>query len=516
MKKTIFLFILFVITACNIKSDNYKLEIIHTSDLHSHLFPFNVYGDCEIDDEICLGGFARITSLMKEKINKNPNVLIFDTGDRFSGTSYYTLTKGRYIIQSIAKMPYTAYTFGNHEFDEGTEEAEKFVQSMPFPAVASNLKFVSSDILKNKVKTSIILSKKGRKIGVIGVVTDEISPLGLQKSNITISDIAQSVQNEVNILKNKGIDIIILLSHIGIDEDIELANNIKDIDIIVGGHSHTLLSNDENVVSAYGNYPIIVENENKTLISATGMGGQYIGNLNVIFDKNGNIIKFSGDTIPVNSEIKNDRIVKDIILSARENLKEILNQKIATTNKDIAFTKDKDFCSQECEVGELITSVLLGAFPNVDAVMLNSGGIRSSFAKGDILYNNLAQVYPYDSKVIIAELTGNEIKNFVQHGISNFLPDERTNAMLQTAGIEYSFSQKTKKIISISMNGKKIEEDKIYRVLTNKYIAEGGDGFPQISNYIEIEESMRDIIRQQFHKIQHIDFIAEKRIKTID
>ena len=65
MKKTIFLFILFVITACNIKSDNYKLEIIHTSDLHSHLFPFNVYGDCEIDDEICLGGFARITSLIK-------------------------------------------------------------------------------------------------------------------------------------------------------------------------------------------------------------------------------------------------------------------------------------------------------------------------------------------------------------------------------------------------------------------------------------------------------------------
>lgn len=514
MKKIIVFFIFFFITACNIKKDNYELEIIHTGDLHSHLFPFNVYGDCKIDDEDCLGGFARITSLMKEKLIENPNILIFDSGDRFSGTPYYSLTKGRYIAQSLAKMPYTAYTFGNHEFDEGTEEVEKFVQSMPFTALASNLKFEDSEVLKNKVKKSIILSKKGRKIGIIGVVTDEISPLGLQKSKIIISDIKESVKQEVEHLKNKGIDIIIVLSHIGIDNDIELAKQVKDIDIIIGGHSHTLLSNDKNISQRYGNYPLVIED--KTLILATGMGGQYVGNLRAVFDKNGVITEFSGDTLSINANIKSDEIIKNVVLSAQDNLKEILNQKIAVTNKSIGFTKGKDFCSQECDVGELITSVLLKAFPNVDAVMLNSGGIRSSFSKGDIVYNNLAQVYPYDSKVIIAELTGHEIKEFIQHGISDFLPNERTNAMLQTAGIEYTFSAKSKKVIAISMDGKNIENEKIYRILTNKYIAEGGDGFPKIKNYIEVDGSMRDIIRQQFYKLQHIDFVAENRIKSVD
>ena len=509
MQKILIVFLFIFLTGCF--NEDYELKIIHTNDLHSHLLPFNDYGDCDINSNECKGGFARIVTFLNNEKDGSENSLIIDAGDRFTGTSFYTLTKSRYLIKTMSRMPYDVIGLGNHEFDDNIEETEKFLQALGVPVVVANTEFIGNSNLSNIIKPSVIIEKNNRKIGVIGLITEDLSPLGI-KDTVKFFPIYEKIHSEIKELQKNGANIIVVISHLGLHEDIKLAQQVEDIDVIVGGHSHSLLSNDENISIKDGKYPLVIND--KTLIVTAGMGGQYVGVLNVKFNKEGKITNFSGDTKAIDSHIANDEITSRIILEALHNLEQILNKPLAESENDYNFSPNKEYCAERCAIGDLITDLLKQAFPLIDIVFINSGAIRQAISKGQVSFTNLAQVYPYDTKAVLIELSGVEIKEYIQHGIKNYSLKERTNELLQVAGLEYEFSTTNKVVTNITINGKPLEENKIYRVLTSLYIAQGGDKYP-VKQYQEVGTSIREAIQQQLLKTSKLINEVKNNVTTI-
>lgn len=257
----------------------HKLTILHTNDTHSRIDPY----PANDPNYPGMGGYARRASLIKKIRQEDPNLLLLDAGDVFQGTPYFNVYGGEPELKLMSKMGYDAVAFGNHEFDNGLDGFKEVLPFAQFPFLAANYDF-SNTILKGKIKDYIILQKGTLKIGIYGLGID---PEGLVSRNLYgetlyLDPVAKAREME-NTLRRKQCDLIICLSHLGYMydsekvSDITIAKQTQHTDIIIGGHTHTLL-----------NPPAIVHNlrDRTVTIGQAGYGGTYIGLMNVFFDIN--------------------------------------------------------------------------------------------------------------------------------------------------------------------------------------------------------------------------------------
>ena len=260
------------------QEDLIKVTILHTNDMHSRIEPFSS-GKFK-----GFGGMAQRSSIIEEIRKKEKNVLLFDAGDIFQGTPYFNYYGGEIEFKLMSEMKYDAATLGNHDFDNGLDGLKKQLKHASFPFLTSNYDFKKT-ILRNKFKSYKVFEKQGVKIGAfgLGIELDGLVPKELYKETKYIDPIL--VANKVSDkLKNKlKCDLVVCLSHLGLEyqsnkvSDIMVAKNTKNIDLIIGGHTHTLLEK-----------PIITPNlENKkVIINQVGWGGINIGKIDFIFKQN--------------------------------------------------------------------------------------------------------------------------------------------------------------------------------------------------------------------------------------
>ncbi len=250
-----------------------KVVILGTNDTHSRIEPLP-----DNDKKYAgMGGVEARAAFIKQVRAENENVLLFDAGDFVQGTPYFNLFHGRVESEAMDMMKYNAGTLGNHEFDYGLDTLKMIIKKLKYPIVNCNYDF-SNTVMKGMIKPYIILKKFGLKIGVVGVGVD---PEGLIQKNRYEGMIFKPVISTVNfyakILKEKErCDFVVCLSHIGYSDDIVLAQESKNIDIIIGGHSHT-----------YMEQPDIRKNLDgkDVLIFQTGKNGAYINKFEVELDK---------------------------------------------------------------------------------------------------------------------------------------------------------------------------------------------------------------------------------------
>ncbi len=518
-KKMSFLFLLFFTYP---SFADYTLNLLHTNDLHAHLMPFKQNGeDCSELNNTCRGGFDKIKAFIDTERKKNPSLILLDAGDRFSGTIFYTMRKSQDIATLMQKMNYDAMALGNHDFDDGLPELIKFTQTVTPPLLASNVIFPSNHPLTKKVLPALVLHRNGKQIGIIGSLAPETKTTSSHAEEISLEEPIDKIRPLIEKLKQQGVNIIILLNHLGFDKDELLAQQLTDIDIIVSGHTHTLLSNssDEN---AQGPYPVIVQNpQNKpVLIVSAGIGGHHVGRLSVTFDETGEIVSFNGDTIPMDEKILPDNEIKTTIEKLNQKLSATLLAPICQTVTHIAMTPRGNFCSESCYVGEVLAQTLLQAAnkqKQTDFAFLNAGGIRSGLPEGKITSKHLAQAYPFDSEAAIIRLTGQEVINYLNHGLEKYLINDRTNEFLQVAGLSYTFSQKTQQVQDVLINQKPIELTAIYNVVLPVFLAKGGDGFPQAKTIDILKgNTVRDLIASQLKETGELTQPFENKIKCID
>ena len=275
------------LNSCNLLDNDVKLTILHTNDVHSQIEPFPLNHN-EYPNR---GGFARRANIFKDLMKINPNTLIFDAGDIFQGTPYFNFFKGDLELNLMKKMGYNAATIGNHEFDAGLNSLKKNILNNNFQFISSNYNFDNTE-LEGLVSKYKVYRRQGIKIGVFG--------LGIELNGLVNSSLYREtkyydpveIANEMTRrLKEKKCDLIICISHLGHTyqndkiSDLKLGKLTSDIDLIIGGHTHTLLKKPEIIKNS--------KNED-VIINQVGSNGVYIGKIDFNFS---NLNKISSNSI---------------------------------------------------------------------------------------------------------------------------------------------------------------------------------------------------------------------------
>ena len=225
---------------------DYSLTILHTNDFHARFEPISKYDSgCSEENNAegkCFGGSARLVTAVADARARSNNSILVDGGDQFQGTLFYTYYKGKLAAEMMNKLGYDAMTVGNHEFDDGPEVLRGFMDAVDFPVLMSNADVSKEPLLADTLAKSTVIEKGGEKIGLIGLTPEDTDELASPGKNITFSDPVAAVQGEVDKLTAEGVNKIVVLSHSGYLVDQRVAEGTTGVDVIVGGHSNTLLS----------------------------------------------------------------------------------------------------------------------------------------------------------------------------------------------------------------------------------------------------------------------------------
>lgn len=261
----------------SMKKKNVELVILHTNDTHSNIDPFPK-NHSKFPNR---GGVSRRATYIKEIREQHPNVLLLDAGDIFQGTPYFNQFKGELEMKVMEEMQYDVATLGNHDFDIGMEGFVSAKKHASFKVVNANYQLTGTP-LEPIVQPSVIIKKGGMKIGILGVGIDlkGLVPAG-NFEGMTYTDPIAAANKEAQALKKKGCDYIICLSHLGYEFtdatkvcDKHLAAQSKNIDLILGGHTHTFLTEPQRFTNAEGK---------EVLVNQVGYGGLNIGKIVVSF-----------------------------------------------------------------------------------------------------------------------------------------------------------------------------------------------------------------------------------------
>jgi len=462
--------------------DSYELTIMHTNDVHGHHEPQR-NGD---------GGAARQATVVQQIRAEGGNSLLLDAGDRFTGTLFHVQYRGQDSVQIMNAISYDAIVLGNHEFNEGSEKLAEFVQGLNFPTVSANIDFSEDPYLAGLVAPSVVLDVGGESIGIIGLTAPETVILNLPSKDLVFHDnLAEITQEQVDSLSAQGIDKIILLSHLGYGPDLEVAQAVSGVDIVVGGHTNTFLSNTYN--GALGGYPTVLESASgePTLVVQADTKTIYLGRLDVEFDGAGVLTDWDGDAILLSRYISPDPEVGGLIAGLAEPIAELTSQRVGETSVALTGTSPRLCRIEECLLGVVITDAVLEN-TGADIVIQNGGGIRADIDEGEVTLGEVLNVLPFGNLISTLELTGADVLAALENGVSQVEVDENGNPMVdgaagrfpQVAGMRYTFDatqEAGSRIVSaeVLVDGdySALDMEAIYRVATNDYMRSGGDGY---------------------------------------
>jgi 5'-nucleotidase len=457
---------------------DYQLTILHTNDFHARFEPISKYdGPCSAEDNgegKCFGGSARMMTAITEARTRSNNSILVDGGDQFQGTLFYTYYKGALAAEMMNQMGYDAMTVGNHEFDDGPEVLKGFMDAVEFPVLMSNADVSAEPLLADKLAKSTIIERGGEKLGLIGLTPQDTDELASPGDNITFSDPVAAVQGEVDKLTAEGVNKIIVLSHSGYGVDQKVAAETTGVDVIVGGHSNTLLSNTND--RAAGPYPTMV---GETAIVQAYAYGKFLGELNVTFDDAGNITEAKGEPLVMDAEVTEDEGTVARIAEAAAPLEEIRSKVVAQT--DEAIGGDREVCrAQECTMGNLIADAMLARVKDqgIDVAIQNSGGIRASIEAGEVTMGEVLTVLPFQNTLSTFQVTGEVLVAALENGVSQV--EEGAGRFPQVAGMTYAFDGKLEagsRVSDVMVGGAPIDLAKVYGVVSNNYVRNGGDGY---------------------------------------
>ncbi|GLH64210.1 5'-nucleotidase C-terminal domain-containing protein [Parageobacillus sp. G301] len=501
----------------------FKLTVMHTNDTHAHL------------DNI-----ARRITAIKQVRQTNPNSLLLDAGDVFSGTLYFNEFNGLADLEFMNLAGYDAMTFGNHEFDKGTAILANFVKGAKFPFVSANVDFSKDENLKvsfrneissnpenGKIYNGIIKEVNGEKIGIFGLTTAETKNISSPGEDVVFEDYIEEAEKAVEAFEAQGVNKIIALTHIGFndgggDNDLTLAKEVEGIDVIVGGHSHDKLV--EPVVDKTGEEPTVIVQANEY--------SKYLGTLDVEFDENGKVVGYAGKLIDIDQKVKVGDKEVYVLQDDPEDA-----QILATKYKPKVVEKQNTIIGQaavdliggnpparvgETNLGNLITDGMLAKAktinPDTVIALQNGGGIRATIPAGNITLAKILEVMPFGNSLALMKLTGAEIKEALEHSVKD--APKPFGGYLQVSGMKFTYDSRKplgEKVLTVEVkegdNYVPLDPNKTYVVATNTFTAKGGDGYTMFAKaYAEGRVSEPGFVDWEMFR----DYVAAQPNQTVN
>jgi 5'-nucleotidase / UDP-sugar diphosphatase len=469
------------------------ITIGHTNDVHGHITENK--GGKEF-------GYAKMSTLINEWRKENKNFLLLDAGDTFQGSIYVNQSKGESIVPILNHLDYETMATGNHEFDFGSEQVLKLKDMLKFPMINSNtFKADGSNFLEPVHYAEI----GGKKFAFLGFVTEE-TPIVTHPNNVkglTFKNPVEVAKKLVPELKKKA-DHVVVVSHVGIEVDREIAKNVPGIDLIVGGHSHTPLKTPEVV--------------NGTYIVQDWEYGKSLGRAD-LFYLGEELVAFSGGLKEYDENVVADPEVAKLVDVIAKDIDEVMNAVIAKTEVALDGARE-NVRSKETNLGNLLTDIMLERTKSLpgfeaDVAVTNGGGIRDSIAAGDITKKMLLTVFPFPNTLAVVDVKGSDLKLALEGGLSKV--EEKAGRFPQISGMTLVFDAKKpagERIVELKIGGKDLDPEKTYRVATNDFLAVGGDGYDTFkkSKMLNTGITFYDLMEETLSKMDKINPKVEGRI----
>jgi 2',3'-cyclic-nucleotide 2'-phosphodiesterase (5'-nucleotidase family) len=434
-----------------------EIRILHVNDFHGFAEPYKPLGSGEL-----LGGIPYLAARANELRKEKPS-LFLSAGDMIQGNNWANLFQGESVMEWMNEMRFDAMTLGNHEFDFGQEVLKKRISESRFPILGANVEGLGL------IKPYVLKELHGIKVAIIGIVTEDV-PLSTHPRNVAglkfVSPI-ETVAKYMKALKNRA-DIVVILSHIGFPADRILAEKVKGIDVIMGGHSHTKLAKPEKV--------------GDTIILQAWEHGKALGVLDLTI-KDGKRIGFEGRLEEIKPDkTKEDKAILAMVNKYKERMDAVLDERIGETEVDL---DGENVRKQETNLGNFIADIMRHV-SGADVTLMNGGGIRTSIKKGEMRVKDVYSVLPFDNYIVAIQLTGEQVREALEHGVSAV--EEGEGRFPQVSGLFFKYSPSEKKgsrIKEISVSRRPIDLDREYVVATNDFLTVGGDGYKAFGEAIQ-------------------------------
>lgn len=426
-----------------------SLQILHANDIHARFVETDVHSSpCSpayASRGKCYGGFARMRHAVRtatEEADRRGIASVFlNGGDNFQGTVYYTMYKWEIVADLVSKMGFDVVTLGNHEFDNGIENLASYVKNMKAPVVCCNLELTNETRLQlPNLTPSKVLEIRGTKIGIIGYLTPETTRKA-QTGRVEILDEITSIRAEAKRLKGEGVKIIIALGHSGFDKDVEIAENVEEISVVVGAHSHSLLysptDHPPSTDAVTASYPTIVKQKSGKMVPVVQAYAytKYLGQLFVTFNENGDAVEATGNSRLLNGSLEKDAQVEEQVAKWVTKINREIKQVKGYTR---VFLAKSDFNAGhfESNLANLITDAFLdeavrnardngvSTWTRASVAIYTNGGIHAALDHekngGAMTVEDLFNVLPYENQICEISVYGKTVKEILEISVSAY------------------------------------------------------------------------------------------------
>ncbi len=467
-----------------------KLTILHNNDFHSRMLMVNAFGSTcstqEAQQNRCMGGAARVATLVAtnraEATAAGRQVLVLNAGDFFQGSLFYTHYKGAAELEFANMLGLDAMAIGNHEFDDGPANFSRFLRGAKFPVVSANTNAAAEPEIRGQFRDAVVLERGGVRIGIIGATTEDTPEISSPGQNVKFPRAETVIAPIVARLRSEGVNHIIVVSHLGLFRDREVAAAVDGIDVIVGGHSHTLLAN--GLRGAEGPYPVRIKGPagREVPIVQAGSFSRWIGRLDVDFDAAGNVIAANGNSIEVAQSVRPDPAVQAMVDRLDAPLAQVRTQVVGAAAIDYPL----DGCrARECALGNLVAEAMLVATraAGTTIAVQNGGGLRAGIASGQVTLGAVLTTLPFQNNVATLKLKGSDLVAALENGLSQVAENGGRFPQLAGARLTWELARPAGQRV-VSLEVKKpdgsfapIQPDAVYTVATNDFMRRGGDGY---------------------------------------
>lgn len=443
------------------------VTILYTNDFHSAFDPIPAYW---LPGTPKLGGAAQLATLINQIRGREQPAFLFDSGDMFTGM-LSNLTRGEALMEMMISMRYDAMCVGNHEFDYGSENFARQMNRVPFPVLGANIFYKGTN--HRYSRPYAIIERGGIRLGVIGIIGDDARSVAWQPgiADLDFRDPIPVVREAVKELRPQ-VDLIIVLAHQGetgpqqtdaeahpdlqrdFDEDIKLCGAVPGIDVFVGGHAHR------------GIEPPYVHPQTGTIIVQTYGYGTRLGYLKLRL-RGRKVISHRGELLKVWSDrLAPDRAVAAKLRHYKQQVAPLIGEPVGRAQVRLI----RDYRAESL-LGSFVADVLR-ATSGADVGLQNAGGLRADIPAGAVTKGDVLDALPFLNTVVVCELTGAQIRAVLEQSFS------LKRGMMQVSGLRATYDMRRpegQRLVELQIGGRPVDEQRVYRVATNGFIANGGD-----------------------------------------
>jgi 5'-nucleotidase len=480
------------------KQCNVKVTLLQVNDVYQ-------FGPV---DQGTAGGLARVLTLIKPIREKNPNTLFLMAGDTISPSVESITYKGSQMIDAWNAVGLDYATFGNHEFDFGPDVLRDRIKESKFGWIAANVIDLKTGKPFGDVPPYVIREFSGVKVGLFGLVLPETKITSRPGADVEFRNPCDIAKQMVSELHSQGARVVIALTHLSMREDKEVAR-CSDVDVIIGGHEHTLLE------SHAGRAPIFKMTSDAREIGKIDLN---------ISQATGELESIDWKVIEVDSKTKDAPEFAAVERKYAALLAELAKPVGRSSVKlDARSAQNR---TQETNVGNLVADSFRKGLA-ADIGLMNGGSIRADteIPIGRILIRDVLSILPFKNKLVKIEVTGAILKAALEHGVSRTAPGAEPGGFPQVSGVQFSFDASKSpgsRVVDVKVNGQPLDETRKYTLATSTFIAlDGGDGYTMFKGAPVLLAPDKapidsDALRRMFVSGRAIAPKVEGRIKRLD